>query len=52
MKLNSWHAGTVHIQVLPAISLTGLTKDDLPMLMQTCHQQMQATIAKLDALPA
>ena len=52
MQLNRWHAGTVHIQVLPAISLTGLNKDDLPMLMQTCHQQMQDTIAQLDNLPA
>lgn len=52
MQLNQLQAGTVHIQVLPAISVAGLTKDDLPMLMQTCHQQMQATINHLDTLSA
>lgn len=51
MQLNKASAGTVHIEVLPAISLSGLNKDDLPQLMQTCHQQMQATIDRLDKLP-
>ncbi|MCP5334360.1 MAG: 1-acylglycerol-3-phosphate O-acyltransferase [Oceanospirillaceae bacterium] len=53
IQLNRLNAGEVHIEVLPAISLEGLGKDDLPMLMQTCHQQMQDTIARLDAeIPA
>lgn len=49
IQLNRLNAGEVHIEVLPAISLDGLGKNDLPMLMQTCHQQMQDTIRRLDA---
>ena len=38
----------VSIRVLPPVETSGLTTDDIPALMDRCHQQMAAAI---DALP-
>jgi len=48
MNLNRWHGGTVILRALPPIATTGLTLDDLPALMATCHAQMAACIEELD----
>jgi 1-acyl-sn-glycerol-3-phosphate acyltransferase len=48
MRLNRWNSGDITIRSLPAISTQGMTADDIPELMKTCHAQMQATIAELD----
>ncbi|MGY4532670.1 1-acyl-sn-glycerol-3-phosphate acyltransferase [Pseudomonas sp. TE3786] len=48
MQLNSWNSGDITIRSLPAISTQGMTVDDIPALMESCHAQMQATIAELD----
>jgi 1-acyl-sn-glycerol-3-phosphate acyltransferase len=49
MRLNRLQAGTVLIRSLPPISTIGMTLDDVPELMQRCHQQMHTCIAELDA---
>lgn len=49
MRLNRWHAGTVKIRALAPIPTLGLTPDDLPALMQQCHDKMRACIAEMDA---
>ena len=48
MNLNRWHGGTAILRALPPIATTGLTLDDLPALMATCHAQMAACIEELD----
>jgi 1-acyl-sn-glycerol-3-phosphate acyltransferase len=48
MQLNRWNSGDVLIRSLPPIPTTGLTSDDIPALMQTCHAQMQACIEAMD----
>ena len=48
MNLSRWHGGTVILRALPPIATTGLTLDDLPALMATCHAQMAACIDELD----
>lgn len=49
MRLNRWHAGTVKIRALAPIPSVGLTPDDVPALMQRCHDTMRACIAEMDA---
>lgn len=39
----------VTVQILPPVETTGLTDDDIPELVQRCHQQMQQTINSLPA---
>jgi 1-acyl-sn-glycerol-3-phosphate acyltransferase len=49
MQLNRWHSGTIMIRSLPPIATSGLSKDDLPALMDQCWQQMKDCIDSLDA---
>ena len=48
MRLNRWKAGGVMIRSLPEISTKGLTMDDMPQLIETCHAQMKACIDQMD----
>jgi 1-acyl-sn-glycerol-3-phosphate acyltransferase len=48
MRLNRWNSGDVLIRSLPPIPTVGLTVDDIPALMQTCHAQMDECIAAMD----
>lgn len=48
LNLNRWRGGVVVLRALPPIATTGLTLDDLPALMQTCHAQMAQCIDELD----
>lgn len=48
MRLNQWNSGDILIRSLPAIPTTGLTRDDIPHLMQTCREQMLVCIAAID----
>ena len=41
-------AGTVLIKILPAISTEGMTRDDLPDLIERTHRIMQEEYAKLN----
>jgi len=38
----------VILRALPPIATTGLTLDDMPTLMATCHTQMAECIDELD----
>lgn len=49
-KLNRWHSGTIYLRALPPIPTTGLTLQDMPALMATCHARMAECIAELDRL--
>ena len=48
MKLNSWNSGDILIRSLPPIPTKGLTMDDMPLLMQTCREQMRDCIEAMD----
>jgi 1-acyl-sn-glycerol-3-phosphate acyltransferase len=48
MRLNSWNAGDVMIRSLAEIPTAGLTQDDMPQLIETCHAQMKACIEQMD----
>ena len=48
LNLNRWHGGDIILRALPPIPTAGLTLDDLPTLMDRCHQDMAACIAQLD----
>ncbi|SDU10479.1 1-acyl-sn-glycerol-3-phosphate acyltransferase [Pseudomonas pohangensis] len=48
MRLNSWNAGDVMIRSLAEIPTAGLTLDDMPQLIETCHAQMKACIEQMD----
>ena len=48
MKLGRWRSTTIVLRALPAIPTSGMTLDDLPELMATCHAQMAACIDELD----
>lgn len=45
MRLNSWNAGDVMIRSLAEIPTAGLTQDDMPQLIETCHAQMDQQLA-------
>ncbi len=49
MRLNAWNSGSVMIKSLSPISTVGMTSDDIPALIDRCHQQMQACIEHMDA---
>uniref|UniRef100_H0XKN6 1-acyl-sn-glycerol-3-phosphate acyltransferase n=1 Tax=Otolemur garnettii TaxID=30611 RepID=H0XKN6_OTOGA len=44
-------SGTVTVQVLDAIPTSGLTKDDVPKLVDTCHQAMRSTFFHISKMP-
>jgi 1-acyl-sn-glycerol-3-phosphate acyltransferase len=48
MRLNRWNAGGVMIRSLAEIPTAGLTMDDMPKLIETCHAQMKACIDEMD----
>jgi len=48
MKLNRWNSGDILIRSLPPIPTKGLTMDDMPLLMQTCREQMRDCIEAMD----
>ena len=48
MRLNRWDAGAVMIRSLAEIPTAGLTMDDMPKLIETCHAQMKACIDEMD----
>ena len=48
LDLNRWNSGRVLIRSLPAIPTQGLSLEDMPALMKSCHASMQACIDALD----
>jgi 1-acyl-sn-glycerol-3-phosphate acyltransferase len=48
MSLNKLQCGHAILKSLPPIPTKGLTLDDMPALMATCHAQMKACIDELD----
>lgn len=48
MRLNRWNAGSVMIRSLPEIPTAGLSMDDMPQLIESCHAQMKACIEQMD----
>ncbi|XP_051158690.1 1-acyl-sn-glycerol-3-phosphate acyltransferase beta-like isoform X2 [Leptopilina boulardi] len=46
-KLKKFDSGKSYIKILPAISTTGLTKDDLPQLMEKIYETMNKTFKEL-----
>ncbi len=50
MRLNRWRSGRVLIRALPPIATTGMTPEDIPLLMERCRLAMLACIAELDSL--
>jgi 1-acyl-sn-glycerol-3-phosphate acyltransferase len=48
MRLNRWNAGTVMIRSLPPLPTEHLTLDDMPQLIDTCRERMEACINQMD----
>lgn len=48
MNLNRWVGGAVVMRALPPIPTAGMTADDVPELMQRCHDAMARCIDELD----
>ncbi|XP_016066566.1 PREDICTED: 1-acyl-sn-glycerol-3-phosphate acyltransferase beta [Miniopterus natalensis] len=46
-KTKLFTSGTIKVEVLDAIPTSGLTVDDIPKLMDTCHQAMRTTFLHL-----
>ncbi|KAM5328196.1 1-acyl-sn-glycerol-3-phosphate acyltransferase beta isoform 2-T2 [Glossophaga mutica] len=44
-------SGTIQVEVLDAIPTSGLTADDIPQLMDTCHKAMRTTFFHLSKTP-
>ncbi|KAF6122932.1 1-acylglycerol-3-phosphate O-acyltransferase 2 [Phyllostomus discolor] len=44
-------SGTIKVEVLDAIPTSGLTVDDIPQLMDTCHKAMRTTFFHLSSTP-
>lgn len=44
-------SGTIKVEVLDAIPTSGLTVDDIPQLMDTCHKAMRTTFFHLSNMP-
>ena len=44
MRLNRWLSGSILVRALPLIPTQGLTLEDVPMLVERCHTQMQTCI--------
>jgi len=48
LNFNRWHAGTILIEILPAVSTKNLGVNDAHDLKDRVHATMKATIEKLD----
>lgn len=48
LDLNRWHSGRIAMRALPPISTVGMTHEDIPALMATCHAQMSSCVDELD----
>lgn len=48
IDLNKWSPGTMKMRVLDPIPTAGLTKEDLPELMEKCRNQLIENIEELD----
>jgi 1-acyl-sn-glycerol-3-phosphate acyltransferase len=48
LNLNKWRSGEVILRSMAPIPTQGMTLDDMPALMATCHAQMKAAIEQLD----
>lgn len=48
MNLNSLNAGHMHLKFHPPISTSGMTKDDIPKLMETAYQLIKSGRDELD----
>lgn len=44
-------SGTIKVEVLDDIPTDGLTIDDIPQLMDTCHQAMRTTLLRISKAP-
>ncbi|XP_036116310.1 1-acyl-sn-glycerol-3-phosphate acyltransferase beta [Molossus molossus] len=44
-------SGTIKVEVLDDIPTSGLTVDDIPQLMDTCHQAMRTTFLRISKAP-
>jgi lysophosphatidate acyltransferase len=43
--------GTIKVEVLDAISTSGLTEADVPKLVETCYQSMRNTFSQISRMP-
>lgn len=50
-KTKRFTSGTIKVEVLDAIPTSGLTIDDIPELMDTCHQAMRTTFFHISKIP-
>ncbi|XP_066222817.1 1-acyl-sn-glycerol-3-phosphate acyltransferase beta [Saccopteryx leptura] len=50
-KTKRFTSGTIKVEVLDAIPTCGLTIDDIPELMDTCHQAMRTTFLHISKTP-
>ncbi|KAM8801302.1 1-acyl-sn-glycerol-3-phosphate acyltransferase beta [Rhynchonycteris naso] len=50
-KTKRFTSGTIKVEVLDAIPTCGLTIDDIPELMDTCHQAMRTTFFRISKIP-
>lgn len=48
LGLNSWRQRTVIVRSLPPIATAGLSQQDLPVLIEQCHTQMQQCIDRME----
>ncbi|MFT2111197.1 1-acylglycerol-3-phosphate O-acyltransferase [Marinomonas sp. 2405UD68-3] len=47
IKLSRWNNGTVKVEMLPPISTKNMSLEEVTMLMEQCHQQMENKLAEL-----
>ncbi|MNV93892.1 1-acyl-sn-glycerol-3-phosphate acyltransferase [compost metagenome] len=48
LNLNSWRQRTVIVRSLPPIATAGMTKEDIPALIEQCRTQMQHCIDHME----
>lgn len=49
VKMNRWDNGVVIVEVMPAVSTEGLSKEDIRELSKKCRTMMEDKLAELDA---
>ncbi|XP_073908948.1 1-acyl-sn-glycerol-3-phosphate acyltransferase beta isoform X2 [Castor canadensis] len=51
LKTKLFTSGTIKVEVLDAISTSGLTEADVPKLVETCYQSMRNTFSQISRMP-
>lgn len=49
LKVNRWNNGHIIVEMLPPISVEGLEKEDVRVVLKQCRDQMKAKLDELDA---